>query len=292
MLRSMTGYGKDSFIDEFINLSIEIKGINNRYLDINVRLPKSLFFLEDRIRRKISQSVKRGRIDVFISFNNLKRDDLVANLNENLLYSYLSCLNMIKEKSNIEDEISLSNIIRLPEIITLVETSEDLSSLGKTIENSVERSLRNFLAMKNEEGTALQKDIAEKCKNIKNLVAIIEERSPKIIEDNKNKLRERILESLSSFELDNNRLYQEFCYMADKLSIDEEIVRLKCHIESFLNHINKEEGSGKKMDFIVQEMNRETNTIGSKCNNIDVINIVIEIKSELEKIREQIQNIE
>ena len=192
MLRSMTGYGKDSFTDEFINLSVEIKGINNKYLDINVRLPKSLFFLEDKIRRKISQSVRRGRVDVFINFNNLKREDLVANLNENLLYSYLNCLNIIKEKLNLNDEISLSNIIRLPEVITLVETSDDLKSLGNIMENSIEKSLKSFIAMKNEEGLILQRDIAEKCRNIKNLVSIIEEKSPKIIEDNKNRLRERI----------------------------------------------------------------------------------------------------
>lgn len=292
MLRSMTGYGKDIFMDENISLSIEIKGINNRHLDINIRLPKSLFFLEDKIRKRISQEVKRGRVDVFVNLNNLKGEALAANLNENLLYSYLDCLNSIKEKSNLQDNISLGNIIRLPEVITLVETNDDIGGLGSIVDECVGRSLEKFLAMKNEEGLALQKDVAEKCKNIKKFVLTIEEKAPKIIEDNKIKLKERIEEALSGFELDNNRLYQEFCYMADKLSIDEEIVRLKCHIESFLNHINQKECSGKKMDFIIQEMNRETNTIGSKCNSIDVINIVIEIKSELEKIREQIQNIE
>ncbi len=292
MLHSMTGYGRDTFIDESLSLSIEIKGINNRYLDFNIRLPKSLFFLEDKIRNKISQSVKRGRIDVFVTLNNFKREDLKANLNDSLLDSYLYCLNTIKDKLNLKEDITISNIINLPGVITTVETSNDLDDLWSIMEKSIERALENFLKMKNDEGLILQKDIKDKCENIKSFISIIEEKAEKVIEDNKIKLKERIMEGLSNYELDNNRLYQEFCFLADKLSIDEEIVRLKCHVESLLNHLKGKECSGKKMDFIIQEMNRETNTIGSKSSSVDVTNIVIEIKNEIEKIREQIQNIE
>ncbi len=292
MLRSMTGYGKGIFEDEKCLLIIEIKGVNNRYLDINVRIPRSLFFLEEKIRRKISQTVKRGRIDVFVNLNNLKREDLVVNLNESLLNSYMDCLNLIKDKYDIEEHISINSIARLPEVITIIESGEDLNGISSIIDKCLDISLDNFIRMRNEEGALLETDIISKCLHIKHSIAIIEEMSPKVIENNKKKLEERITEGLLNFELDKNRLYQEFCFMADKLSIDEEIVRIKCHLESFLKHIHLNEASGKKMDFIVQEMNREANTIGSKCNNMDITNAVVEIKNELEKIREQIQNIE
>jgi len=244
------------------------------------------------MRRKISQIVNRGRIDVFINFNNLKRQDLKANLNENLLDSYLGCLNIVKEKLDIKENMTISDIIRLQDVFTIVEMEDDVSDLWIIVEACLERALDNFIKMKDEEGLVLKHNIMEKIDNIKKLIYFIEEKAPKVIEENKIKLNDRITESLLNYELDNNRLYQEFCFMADKLSIDEEIIRLKCHVESFLNHLNQKESSGKKMDFIIQEMNREINTIGSKCNSVDIVNNVIEVKNEIEKIREQIQNIE
>lgn len=292
MIRSMTGYGQGKLISDDRKFTVEIRSVNHRYNDINVRLPRTLNYLEDKIRTFIKERVSRGKIDVFVSFETTSKDDFEVYLNENLLDAYLEQLNIIKNKSTVIDDISVSLLARFPEVIIVNKKEDDKDILWQLLEEALKEAFNDFLAMREKEGKNLKEDLLAKLKVCENYLAKIKERSPNLAEEYKNKLEKRLQELLPDHSIDENRLAMEIAIFADHCSIDEEIVRLESHINQFRNILNHEEIVGRKLDFLVQEMNREVNTIGSKANDLQISQNVIELKSEIEKIREQIQNLE
>jgi len=288
----MTGYGQGKLISDDRKFTVEIRSVNHRYNDINVRLPRTLNYLEDKIRTFIKERVSRGKIDVFVSFETTSKDDFEVYLNENLLDAYLEQLNIIKNKSTVIDDISVSLLARFPEVIIVNKKEDDKDILWQLLEEALKEAFNDFLAMREKEGENLKEDLLAKLKVCENYLAKIKERSPNLAEEYKNKLEKRLQELLPDHSIDENRLAMEIAIFADHCSIDEEIVRLESHINQFRNILNHEEIVGRKLDFLVQEMNREVNTIGSKANDLQISQSVIELKSEIEKIREQIQNLE
>lgn len=293
MVCSMTGFGRSNS-DEGgkRSFTIEMKSINHRYLDVNVKMPRSLLSLEEKIRKYINGRLSRGKVDIFITYNNYERSDLAANFNETLGDSYIKCLQEIKDRYQVRDDISVSLIARFPDVIYVEEKEEDLDEIWEVLKVTLEDATNMLIHMRNEEGKKLAEDIIKKCEAIQGSLASIEVRSPQLVTEYKEKLTERLKELLDNSHLDENRLYMEVALFADKSSIDEEITRLKSHISQVEKTLKSDEPIGRKLDFIVQEMNREANTIASKSNDLELTNLALNIKNEIEKIREQVQNIE
>ncbi|MBW9156347.1 YicC family protein [Clostridium sp. FP2] len=292
MIRSMTGFGRGNCEKDGKNFTIEIKSVNHRYFETNIRMPRALISFEDKIRKIIGEKVKRGKLDVFVTQGNYDKDDAFANLNEKLAESYMECFRVLKEKYNLEGDISVSQIARLPEVITLKQKEEDISEIFDAIEQSLNEALEALLFMREREGEKLLEDVITKCDFISGLVQKVKERSPFVFNEYKVKLTQRLNALSKEVEFDENRVAMEVAIFADKAGIDEEIVRLNSHIQQMRETLILDEPIGRKLDFIIQEMNRETNTIASKANDLEILNTVINMKSEIEKIREQIQNIE
>ncbi|MCT8976887.1 YicC family protein [Clostridium sp. CX1] len=292
MIKSMTGFGRGSIEQNGRSFTVEIKSVNHRYCDLNVKMPKSLMALEDRIRKTVQEKVSRGKVDVFIIQNNYEKQGAKAVLDEKLADSYVQCLNKIKDKYEIKDNISISLITRFPDVITLKQEDDDIEEMWKILSNPLEEAVQMLVEMREKEGVKLQNNILSKCDYIKNLLDKIEEKSPLVAKEHKAKLTERLGELLGDFQIDESRVAMEVAMFADKSCIDEEIVRLNSHIIQLKETSGLNEPVGRKLDFIVQEMNREANTIASKANNLEITNFVLNIKNEIEKIREQIQNIE
>lgn len=293
MLKSMTGFGRAIYDNGKRSFTIELKSVNHRYLDLNVKLPRTLISLEEKIRKEISQKIKRGKVDVFITQNVYNDDDYDVKLNKNLADSYCKCLMKIKESYDVKDDISVSLISKFPDVISIEQKEENFDEIWSAILIPLTEALNKLVDMREKEGSKLKEDIENKCDVIKKNVCFIEEKSAYVVEEYKIKLDERIKELLGeNKEIDESRIAMEVAIFADKACIDEEIVRLKSHIIQLKDTLKKDEPIGRKLDFIVQEMNREANTIASKSNNIDIVHSVLDIKNDIEKIREQIQNIE
>ena len=292
MIRSMTGYGRGSIEMDGRSYTIEIKSVNHRYCDLNIKIPKSIMPLEDRIRKTVQSRLNRGKIDLFVTQNLFDKKDVSAFLNKSLADSYFSCLTEIKERYNLRDDVSLSLICKFPEVITTKQEDEDVEELWDGLETALNNALDMMVQMREREGLKLTEDIIIKCKGIKEKVLVIEEKSSDIVQEYTDKLKLRLNDLLKDYKVDENRLAMEVALLADKASIDEEIVRLKSHLVQVKETLELDEPVGRKLDFIIQEMNRETNTIASKADNLDVINIMLSIKNEIEKIREQVQNLE
>jgi uncharacterized protein (TIGR00255 family) len=288
----MTGFGRANHEDEHRSFTIEIKSVNHRYCDLNIKLPKNLISLEDRIRKTIQQNISRGKVDIFITQNTFKKEDAVAVFNEALGDSYYECLKKIKERYNIRDDISVSLIARFPDVVNIKQLDEDIEELWNCLQVPLNSALKQLVQMRVLEGSKLQENIILKCENIKTLLNEIEKQAPLVEVEYKSKLNERIKLLLDDQSVDESRIAMEVAMFADKACVDEEIVRLKSHLNQMKVTLNMNEPVGRKLDFIVQEMNRETNTIGSKANNLEIVNLVLNIKNEIEKIREQIQNVE
>lgn len=292
MIRSMTGYGKQSLNVEKREYQVEIKSVNHRYLDINIKLPKSISYLEDTIKKEISAKIKRGKIDVFITFENNSQEGKNITINKELAKLYIEQLKELAQEEKILNNIEVMDIARLPDILIVKNDEEDEKIQNELIE-VVQGAISKIIEMKNIEGNKIEQDLLQRIDKIENKIVEISAKSTGLIEEYVVKLEKRIKEILKTEELDKSRLAQEVVIYADKCSIEEEVTRLKSHIYQFRNLIsNNNETIGKKLDFLIQEMNRETNTIGSKANNLEITNGVIDIKTELEDIREQIQNIE
>jgi len=289
----MTGYGKGEHNDGKRVITAEIKTINNRYCDINIKTPRHLRFFEDNIRKILKNSVQRGRIDVYINIDYLNESDTVIVPNLYLAKQYKDAIDEVKKELNISSNVSLDTIIKFQDVLAAKEDSDDEDELRICVESAIQNAVESLLQMRLAEGSQLEKDIKSSMDKILVLISDIEKNSETIVSDYKNKFELRIKELLgSTHELDENRLYNEIVFYADKSDINEEIVRFKSHMKQ-LNNVLAEGGPvGRKLDFIIQELNREINTIGSKIGNLDIIQMVIEIKNLLEKIREQIQNIE
>lgn len=293
MANSMTGFGRaTSGENSNRNFMVEIKSVNHRFLDINVKMPKSLFSLEDKIRKLISERLSRGKVDVFITYKNYNKSDLEAKLNLNLADSYIKCLQELQERYNIKNDISTSLIARFPDVIYTEEKEENMDEIWNEISSAMNNSLIMFKEMREREGEKLKADIIIKCKDIEKDVNSIKHLSEKVVVNYKNKLTERLAELLGNIPVDENRISLELAIFADRASIDEELTRLYSHIDQLVNTLNVSEPIGRKLDFIVQEMNREANTIASKSSDLEITNFALNIKNNIEKIREQIQNIE
>jgi uncharacterized protein (TIGR00255 family) len=292
MIKSMTGFGRGNIDQDGRSFTVEIKSVNHRYCDLNIKMPKSLLSLEDRIRKTIQEKVNRGKVDVFITQNNYEKQGAKVVLDEKLADSYVECLNKIKERYDIKEGISLALISRFPDVVNLKQEEEDVESLWNVLSLPLKDAVNLLVDMRTREGLKLEKNILLKCDYIKSLLDKIEEKSPLVVKEYKEKLDERLKELLGEYQVDENRVAVEIALFADKSAIDEEIVRLNSHLVQLKETFDLNEAVGRKLDFIIQEMNREVNTIGSKANNLEVTNIVLNIKNEIEKIREQIQNIE
>lgn len=292
MIRSMTGYGKGSLNLEGREYQIEIKSVNHRYLDINIKMPRTLSYLEETVKKEISEKIKRGKIDVFVTFENNSQEGRNIKINKELAKIYINQLKELAQEENISSNIEVIDIAKFPEILTIKIDEED-EKIKNEITQATKEATDKIVEMKSIEGQKIAQDLLARIEKIENKIEEISKKSTGLIEEYVVKLEKRIKEILKTEEVDKTRLAQEVVIYADKCSIEEEITRLKSHIYQFKNLIaDNNETIGKKLDFIIQEMNRETNTIGSKANNLEITNGVIDIKTELEDIREQIQNIE
>ena len=293
MIRSMTSFGRSSSEEGKKRFfTVEMKSVNSRYLDVNIRMPKTLISLEEEIRKMISNSLNRGKVDVFINLKNYNDGSGVPKVDINLAKGYFDCLKEIEEKLGIKNDVSVMQIARFPEVITVVEEEDKIEEIWEEIKPLIKDCLDMMVAMREVEGNKLKEDILSKISVIEQLVSKVEEFADTIPKAFKVKLEERLKELLGNVDIDENRIATEVCILADKATVDEEIIRLNSHINQVRETLKLNEPIGRKLDFIVQEMNRETNTIGSKSSDIQMTNIVIDIKNILEKIREQVQNIE
>ena len=293
MIKSMTSFGRaQSEEGKDLCFSIEMKSVNHRYLDINIRMPKTMLSLEEKIRNIISKRLNRGKVDVFINYKNYSNSSGKAVLNIELAKDYYNCLKEIANNLDVVNDISVTKIARFPDVITIEEHEENLEEIFNEIAPLVECSLNLMEEMRVIEGTKLKEDILVKLENIESDVKKIEVLADVVPKNYKKKLEERLNELLSGVDVDESRIALEVAIFSDKAAVDEEITRLKSHLSQIRNTLCLDEPIGRKLDFIIQEMNREANTIASKSSDINMTNIVIEIKNTLEKIREQIQNIE
>lgn len=290
MIRSMTGYGRGKYEIDGREYSVEIKSVNNRYSDISIKLPRSISYLEEKIKKEIASKVSRGKIDVFISFYNNSTKGKSIKFNNELAKIYIEELRKMASDNNVDDKIKITEITKLPDVL-VVENDDDEELIWNELQIPLKEALDSFITMKETEGKKIFEDLSKRIDSIDEKVKIISENSTRLIKDYVVKLETRIKELLGDNTIDENRLAMETVIYADKCSVEEEITRLNSHIYQFKNLI-KDNVAGKKIDFLIQEMNRETNTIGSKSASIEITNLVIEIKTQIEDIREQIQNIE
>lgn len=290
MIRSMTGYGRGKYEIDSREYIVEIKSVNNRYCDVSVKLPRNISYLEEKIKKEITSKVSRGKIDVFITFYNNSTKGKSIKFNRELAGIYINELKELAKENGIKDEIQVTDIFKFPDVMT-IENEEDEELIWNELKNPLEEAINNFIMMKETEGKKIYEDLTNRINDIQEKVSIISKNSTRLIKEYIVKLEERIKELLNTEKVDENRLAMETVIYADKCSVEEEITRLNSHISQFKELI-KENVIGKKLDFLIQEMNRETNTIGSKSSSIEITNLVVEIKTQIEDIREQIQNIE
>ena len=293
MIRSMTGFGRGMYSTEEREYTIEIKSVNHKYTDINVRLPYVLSFLEEKIKKEVSQNVARGKIDINVTFVNNSNLGKKISINKPLAKEYIEELRKIKQENNIIDDISIMKIAKLPDILNITQDNNE-EVLWEELNKALQEAIKNLLEGKEVEGKKLSEDMLQRLENINNHILEISQYSTGLIEQYVVKLKDRIKEIMQTDLIDEARISQEVVLYADKTSIEEEITRLKSHITQFRELLQSEsvKKTGKRLDFIIQEMNREINTIGSKSNCLEITNLVIELKTELEDVREQVQNIE
>ncbi|MBM6859810.1 YicC family protein [Clostridium saudiense] len=293
MVKSMTSFGRSSSEEGQKRIfTVEMKSVNNRYLDINIRMPKALISLEEEVRKMISSSLSRGKVDVFINLKNYSQNEGTPKVDLKLAEEYLNCLKEIEENFGLKNDVSVMQLARFPEVITVVQEEEKIEEIFEELKPLISTSIEMMINMRIAEGEKLKEDILDKVSVIENLVKEIEKVADTVPKTYKIKLEERLSELLNGADIDQNRLATEVCIFADKATVDEEITRLGSHISQIRKTLSLDEPIGRKLDFIIQEMNRETNTIGSKSSDIHMTNLVIDIKNLIEKIREQVQNIE
>lgn len=291
MVKSMTGYGKSSLSINSREYQVEIKTVNHKYIDTNIKMPRVISYLEEDVRKLIASKIKRGKIDISITFENYSEDGNDIRINTELAKMYIENLRKLAKEENISANIEVTEITKLPDVLT-IKNNFDENQIKTELLQTVENAINQLINMRQNEGEKISRDILTKIEQIETKKQEIFSLSTGLIDEYVVKLEARIKELLKTEELDKSRLMQEVVIYADKCSVEEEITRLTSHIEQLRNLINADEPSGKKMDFIIQEMNRETNTIGSKANRLEITNRVVDIKTILEDVREQIQNIE
>ena len=292
MIKSMTGFGRYETAENNRKFTVEIKSVNHRYLDVNIKMPKKLGYFESSIRTELKNYISRGKVDVFITYEDFGENNSSVRYNKELAGEYLKYLRQMAEEFGLDDDVRVSTLSRYPDVFTMEEQTEDEEELWKELKTALEGAFTQFAQTREAEGANLKKDILEKLSIMEELVAYIEVRSPEIVAQYRTKLEEKVKELLGDTQIEESRMATEIVLYADKICTDEEIVRLKSHISHMRDTLEEKEGVGRKLDFIAQEMNREANTILSKANDLEVSNNAIDLKTEIEKIREQIQNIE
>lgn len=290
-MRSMTGYGRGQAEKEGRALTIEVKSVNHRFLDVNLRLPRGLLFLEDPIRRALAERLGRGHVDVFLTYVNTREDAREVVINTSILNAYINALSGISDLVDYRDDRSLMAVSALPDVLAISEKEEDQETLCALALQALHAALDALVHMREREGAALGRDVAGRLERLRALAGQMAERAPEVVMDYRTRLQARI-EELLELPPDPQRIAQEVAIMADRAAIDEELVRLQCHIEQFENALLAEEPIGRKLDFLVQELHREINTVGSKASDLQIGTWVVDGKAEVEKIREQVQNIE
>ena len=293
MIKSMTGFGRCEVSDGERKFTVEMKGVNHRYLDANIRMPKKLNFFESAIRNLLKKSVQRGKVDIFITYEDLSESQVSLKYNEKLAEEYLTYFKKMEESFSLENDIRVSTLSRYPEVLTMEEQLMDEEELWNGLKKALDGAIKQFVETRALEGENLKTDIINKLDGMLKLVDVIEERSPQIVAEYREKLETKVHELLEDTQIEEGRIAAEVVIFADKICTDEEVVRLRSHILHMKETLQSEEsGIGRKLDFIAQEMNREANTILSKANDLEISNIGIDLKTEIEKGREQIQNIE
>lgn len=292
MIKSMTGFGRCEVLKDSRKFTVELKSVNHRYLDVNIRMPKKLNFFETSIRTLLKSYADRGKVDIFITYEDLSQSQVSVKYNAALAAEYLKYLNQMAEEFSLDNDVRVSTLSRYPEVFTMEECSEDEDELWNGLKEALEGAFSQFVEMRTKEGERLKEDILLKLDLLSEQIRFIEERSPQIIAEYRTKLEEKMRELLEDTQIDDNRIAAEVILFADKICTDEEVVRLKSHIQHMKETLEESNGIGRKLYFIAQEMNREANTILSKANDLDISNRAISLKTEIEKIREQIQNIE
>ena len=292
MVKSMTGFGRCEISDGDRKMTVEMKSVNHRYLDVAIKMPKKLNFFESAIRSLLKTYIQRGKVDVFITYEDLSEANTTLRYNQALAAEYLKYLNQMAEEFHLEQDVKVSALSRYPEVLVMEEVQEDEEELWKLLEKAVKGACEQFVETRIREGENLKRDLLIKLDELLEHVAYVEERSPQIVAEYREKLTEKVKELLADTQMEESRIAAEVTIYADKICVDEEIVRLKSHIKHTKETLEKEDSVGRKLDFIAQEMNREANTILSKANDLDVSNHAIELKTGIEKVREQIQNIE
>ncbi len=291
LIKSMTGFGRGEFSQGASTFSVDVRSVNHRYSDISVRMPRAMSVLEEKVREFVAEKISRGKVDVYINYNTFGQNSQVK-LDTNLAKAYYDSLITLKGMFEIRDDISLSLLTRFPDIMALETAEQDMDELWMILKEALEIAFKALVDMRQREGERLKNDLLEKLVGIRVYVGNIREKSAGLVDEYKNKMYERIKELTKDIPIDENRILTEVAIYADKSSIDEELVRLESHMEELRKALNFNGSVGKKLDFIIQEMNREVNTIGSKITDLGILNNVISIKTEIEKIREQVQNIE
>ena len=292
MVKSMTGYGSAKGIVDDLEISIELKSVNNRYLDTSVRLPRSFLFAEELIKSKVQSHISRGKVDVFVSVDSSMADEMVVKVNEPLLKGYVEAIRQIAEISGLPNDLTAQSVSRYPDVLTVAKKDLDAEAISAGMAEIAEAALTDFDSMRLREGEKLRDDVLSRLEPIDKLVSCVEEQAPQTVADYRKRLEQKMSEVLGTAGIDENRILAEAAIFADHIAVDEETVRLRSHMAQLRSMINGVSPIGRKIDFLIQEFNREANTIGSKCQNSQIAHVVVDLKSEIEKIREQIQNIE
>lgn len=297
MVKSMTGYGRGEATAEGRHVLFEIKSVNHKFFECNVKLPRAYLFLEDKLRAYVQGRVSRGKVDLFLQVETLEEPEVRVTVNHSLADAYVGAFQELKERYALNDNLSLSHLLRCPDLLVVEKAPEDEDGLWQVVLRAAEPAVTSFLQMRETEGARLSEDLLEKIARIEAMVAQIEEITPETVAEYRERLYAKIQELLGDRSIDEQRVLTEVAVFADKVAVDEETVRLKSHIQQlreFLTGGGQTDGQpiGRKLDFLIQEMNREANTIGSKSVNSKIAYIVVDLKSEIEKIREQVQNIE
>lgn len=291
-MKSMTGYGGAKGIAEGLELSIELKSVNNRFLDTSVRIPRAYLFVEEAVKAAVQRHISRGKVDVFITIDSSQSNDVAVKVNEPLLRGYLDAVRGVSETYGLTNDLTAMSLCRFPDVLSVEKKETDQETMSAAIIEILEKALTEYDTMRIREGEKLREDIFSRVAAIEKMVSVVEEASPRTVADYRARLEQKMREVLETAGVDESRILTEAAIFADKVAVDEETVRLRSHISQMREMIGSEGAIGRKLDFLVQEMNREANTIGSKCQNADIAHVVVDIKAEIEKIREQVQNVE
>ena len=292
MVKSMTGYGRGEAVLNGRSIIVEVRSVNNRYLDCSVKLPRLYIFAEEAIKGRVQNSISRGKVDVFVTLDNTQGEQVVVSVNPSVADSYYKALTELGARYCLREDISVSLLSRFPDVLLVEKSQEDVEAVAQDICTVLDMALADFTAMRQREGEKLAQDIRNRAATITQLLAKVEERSPKTVSEYRAKLEARMQEVLSNTQLDPARILTEAAIFADKVAVDEETVRLHSHLDQLEEMLTSGVPVGRKLDFLIQEFNREANTIGSKCSDLEISRHVVDIKAEIEKIREQVQNVE